>query len=534
MKQKLMNLFLLIWCCVPVLTAQTWKPVGEGITTDDLNAVCFSDDQTAFAVGKNATMLKSTDSGQTWNKMNHGATTKELCAIQFPTASIGYAAGIDGTLIKTTNGGSTWSNISTNLPVNAQAGKLLGMRFQDASNGFIVGDPGLILQTTDGGQSWHNCNSVVTDGYFRSIEFTNATTAYCVGNEGKVKKSTDGGVTWNYFEQECKTSTSCFGVNMSGGEFGGLYPGTYEAHYVYPTAADLDYFKTKNLNLIRFPFRWERVQHELDGPLNSFDIDKMKEFVQAAEDRNMPIILDMHNFARRQINKQDILIAVQITREQLANCWRQLAQEFKDYNNIWGYDIMNEPHDMWYGMRWHQIAQAVIDSIRTVDTKTPIIVSGDRWSSPAYNHWTIYNDTLYKLKDPANNLIFQAHLYFDKDQSGSYTKTVDGRKVPSTYEEEGAYPEIGVDRMKPFVKWLGDHGVRGFVGEYGIPDDAADLEKWGLVLENFLQYLYDNKIPGTYWSAGPRWGNDRLAVQPAHNVDRPQMRFIEKFTNCKE
>ena len=56
-----------------------------------------------------------------------------------------------------------------------------------------------------------------------------------------------------------------FGVNMSGGEFGGVYPGELGVHYGYPTAKDLDYFKEQGLMLIRFPFRWERLQPELYG-----------------------------------------------------------------------------------------------------------------------------------------------------------------------------------------------------------------------------------------------------------------------------
>ena len=252
-----------------------------------------------------------------------------------------------------------------------------------------------------------------------------------------------------------------------------------------------------------------------------------------AEDREMPIILDMHNFGRKTINGTQIVIATQVTKEHLGNAWRQLAEEFKDYNNIWAYDIMNEPYSMSWRMPWYNIAQTVIDSIRKVDTKTMIMISGDRFSSPY--HWRQYNDSLYKLVDPSDNLIFQAHLYFDDNFSGEYEKmNADGvTKSVSTYEEEGATPQTGVDRMRPFVEWLHEHNLRGFVGEFGIPSDAADIEKWGLVLENMLQYLYNNKIPGTYWSAGSRWGGYRLAVHPTENytVDRPQMKYLEKFTD---
>jgi endoglucanase len=525
----------------PALSAQNWEIVGEGITAGNLNAVCFVDEETAFAVGQNASMFKSEDKGLTWSKVNLEATVQELWAIQFPTPETGYASGASGTLLKTNDAGDTWTDISANLPANAQNGLLLGLHFKNADNGFIVGNPGLILQTADGGATWNSRNNTAADGYLRSIHFANNTTAYAAGNNGKIKISTDGGLTWQDHVPAEKPSNSdpktmlCFGVNLSGGEFGGIYPGTYNAHYAYPTEADLDYFKSKNLKLIRFPFRWERIQHTLDGPLNDFDLNLMKDFIQAAEDRNMPVIPDMHNFGRRSVNGQQIVIATQVTKEQLGNCWKQLATEFKSYNNIWAYDIMNEPYSMSWRMDWYDIAQTVIDSIRAVDMETMIMVSGDRFSSPY--HWETFNDSLYKLVDPANNLIFQAHLYFDDDFSGEYQKTnPDGSKSSSTYEEEGANPQTGVDRMRPFVEWVKRHNVRGFVGEYGIPADAADIDKWAIVLENMLQYLSDNKIPGTYWSAGPRWGAYRLAVQPSDNytTDRPQMQTLEKFTDIQE
>ena len=32
-----------------------------------------------------------------------------------------------------------------------------------------------------------------------------------------------------------------------------------------------------------------------------------------------------------------------LTKEHLADLWKKIATEFKDYKNIWGYDLMNEP-----------------------------------------------------------------------------------------------------------------------------------------------------------------------------------------------
>lgn len=328
-----------------------------------------------------------------------------------------------------------------------------------------------------------------------------------------------------------KTYTEYFGVNMSGAEFGGIYPGVDGTHYGYPTKKDLEYFKNKGLLMIRFPFRWERIQHEMNGPLIQSEINKMHTFMQAAEDLNMHVLLDMHNFGRYCIysdgvnsaNNQYVLIGnVRCTIENFCDVWKKLVSEFKDYKCLWGYDIMNEPYQMLKTTPWNVIAQEAIYAIREIDTIAPIIISGDEFSSA--RRWKEVSDNLKFLEDPHNNLVFQAHVYFDSDTSGSYTKG---------YDEDGATNNTGVQRLKPFIDWLKENNKRGFVGEYGVPDDDG---RWLDVLDAALKYLQDNGINGTYWSAGPRWGDYKLAVQPSDNytVDRPQMEVLTRYKTVKQ
>ncbi|WP_207532748.1 glycoside hydrolase family 5 protein [Desertivirga arenae] len=319
-----------------------------------------------------------------------------------------------------------------------------------------------------------------------------------------------------------------FGVNLSGAEFGTI-PGTLGTHYGYPTAADLDYFKAKGFKLIRFPFRWERIQPTTFGPLNSEELSRMKTFVEAAQSKQMLILLDMHNFCRRKMtsnNSDTVFVEIgdaSLPVEALGDVWYRLANEFKGYNNIWGYDMMNEPYALTKAT-WFNIAQKTINKIRTIDQKTTIVVSGDAFSSAS--KWKQVSDNLKDLIDPGNNLIFQAHTYFDKDAGGSYK---------GSYDTEAATENIGVERVTPFVDWLKTNKLRGFVGEYGVPDNDP---RWNVVLDRMLKYLSDNCVNGTYWSAGPRWGNYPLAVQPANGQDRPQMSTLMKYLftnpiNCK-
>lgn len=313
-----------------------------------------------------------------------------------------------------------------------------------------------------------------------------------------------------------------FGMNIAGAEFGANMPGEYNTDYAYPTAADLEYWHAKGIRLVRFPFRWERLQRNLDAGLDSFDLRKMKDFVAAAEKLDMQVILDLHNYCRRYVDGELSLIGHNgITYGQYASFWKKMAREFKGFGNIYGYGIMNEPYELPQDVRWFDMAQLAIDSIRTVDAAHTIIVGGNHWSSAA--KWQEVSDTLKYLEDPAGNLCFEAHCYFDQDNSGTYRYT---------YDEEGGTPGKGVELVRPFVEWLKANNLRGIVGEYGIPHNDP---RWETTLDNFLGYLSDNGVNGAYWASGSRWTEDAEMIVQTHKTveERPQLRVIEKYKETK-
>lgn len=306
-----------------------------------------------------------------------------------------------------------------------------------------------------------------------------------------------------------------FGVNLAGAEFGSVLPGVYGTHYTYPTAAEFDYYHGKGLDLIRLPFKWERVQGTLGGGLDPAELARLDTVVGYAAARGMKVVLDMHNYARRRESGTDYLIGTgPVTLAHFADVWWRLADHYKGNAAIHGYGIMNEP----YGTNgtWPAMAQTAVDAIRTVDLGTYVIVGGDSFSNAI--GWRAKNPNL-DIIDPVGRLIYEAHCYFDDNHSGTYDQSYDG---------EGAYPMIGVDRVTEFVEWLQERGAKGFIGEYGVPGDDA---RWNTVLDNFLAYLDANGVSGTYWAGGPWWGNYSLSCEPTNNftTDRPQMSVLEQY-----
>ena len=310
------------------------------------------------------------------------------------------------------------------------------------------------------------------------------------------------------------------GVHLCGGEFGeNKMPGTHGVDYTYPDAKEIGYFALKGFKMVNVPFRWERIQHAPGGPIERDEINELKRIVTTCSQNGMKVILSMHNFGRFKMYGQEYIIgSPQVTREHFKAIWKELAATFAPYGNIYAFNIMSEPHDM-MGYSWAASAQWAIDGIREVEKTKSIIIGGDDYSNPI--DWVKYSDNLKYLKDPSNKIVYDAHCYFDSDRSGRYHHD---------YTYDGAYDNIGIDRVKPFVDWLKRNNKKGIVGEFGVP--SYD-NRWLKVLDKFLAYLSEEKISGNYWAAGSWWYNYSLSIQPVYGTDKPQMFVLQKYMFAK-
>ena len=317
--------------------------------------------------------------------------------------------------------------------------------------------------------------------------------------------------------------TMQFGVNLAGAEFGQTFIGRYGTDYIYPTAAELDYYKSKGLTLIRLPFAWERMQPTLNSQLDGTQIGHMTAFLNAADARGMNVILDAHNYGRYGhgafsdvTNHGDVIGSKAVPIAAFADFWYRIAVEFQRHPSLMGYDLMNEPHDMGNPSVWPTAAQAAVNAIRRVDAARYVIIQGDDWATSAA--WLTSNNANLSVNDPAAHILYEAHQYFDHDDRGVYA---------GSYEQEGAYPTIGVDRLQPFATWLSQHRYNGLLGEYGVPNNDR---RWLTVLDHFLTAVRQHGMWGTYWAGGPLWRSYQLSCEPqANGTDAAQMTIVQKY-----
>ncbi len=306
------------------------------------------------------------------------------------------------------------------------------------------------------------------------------------------------------------------GVNISGAEFGEEHlPGVMNKDYIYPQKAeDFQYFANKGVRVVRLPIRWERVQHSAFEPLHQPDIDQIKKVIRVASQYDMKVIIDLHNFGRYYGHALSIQEA-----NQLADVWAKLAIALRAEPGVYGYELMNEPHDLPGGSKtWAGIVRVVITEIRKVDQTTLILIPGYEWQSS--RNWT-KNNPDFPLSGFDSNIAYSAHIYFDSNGSGRYEKS---------FDEDKRNTSVGVARSEDFRKWLDKHDAKGMFTEYGVPGTDS---RWLTIMDQFLESIQnDPNILGTvYWSSGPWWKNYPLSIEPREGMDRVQMLILQKYLN---
>jgi endoglucanase len=307
--------------------------------------------------------------------------------------------------------------------------------------------------------------------------------------------------------------TRFHGVNLPQAGFApGKIPGIHAKDYLWPSPSDIALYAGIGANIVRVAFLWERMQPALNQPLDQQELSRLDAIVDAAQERQVSVILDVHNYGlynKRLIGSTALPISA------FTDLWKRIALHYRDRPHV-VFGLMNEPHKH-DAEAWASIAQSAIDAIRQTGAKQTILVPGTKWSGA--HAWHSKNgrlsnaEALEAIEDPAHNIVFEVHQYFDADTSGTHATCVAA--------------DIGVKRLGAFTGWLRKTGHRGFLGEFGASKDPLCIE----ALDRTLKFMADNNdvwYGWTYWAAAKWFGNYMFNIYPPDPERYPQVTVLRR------
>ena len=143
-------------------------------------------------VGERGHVLVSTDNGASW-KQARVPTRALLTAVHMHDERTGFAVGHDATILRTGDGGDTWELVHR---APEEERPLLDVWFRDARAGFAVGAYGYFLATRDGGETWTSRQVSEDDFHLNALAPAGPRRLFIAAEAGVVYRSDDGGDTW--------------------------------------------------------------------------------------------------------------------------------------------------------------------------------------------------------------------------------------------------------------------------------------------------------------------------------------------------
>lgn len=317
-----------------------------------------------------------------------------------------------------------------------------------------------------------------------------------------------------------------FGVQVPG--FCNDFPGVLGRDFFLNSRTTFERLSEAGFDTFRIPFRWERIQPNLGGPLDPDGVQHLRLQMNLAHRVGGQVLLDLHNYGRytRHVDGEPIACGLNeefdgqilVGPDHLADLWARMAHAFSGQPGIIGYGLMNEPHDLPENA-WVLASQAAVAAIRDEGDHTRLYVAGERWSSSP--HWDLVNPSTPWIEDPQNKVTYEAHCYLDQDGSGEYHLS---------FEEELEYdPDLrtrAVERLEPFLKWLESNNAEGILGEFAVPTHD---HRWASLLPPLLHALDTRGVQTAWWAAGENWGDYPLSLQPGQEGARIKPAQVELF-----
>ena len=186
---------------------ETWVQARDVPTRNTITDITFTDDKVGFAVGHDATILKTEDGGESWMlKYIERRGENPLFGLDFSGPDYGIAVGAFSTVMETKDGGETW----TQRPL-VEGGyddfHLNGLFSDAAGNMYIPAEFGVVYKSTDGGRTFEGIQTPYEGSFWGGLPLANGDLLIW-GMRGNAYVSKDGASSWLRSETNTDRSIS--------------------------------------------------------------------------------------------------------------------------------------------------------------------------------------------------------------------------------------------------------------------------------------------------------------------------------------
>ena len=315
--------------------------------------------------------------------------------------------------------------------------------------------------------------------------------------------------------------------------------------------ADLRELASWGANHIRFQMNWDTfpqspadnaTRTEYSDWLDS-QLKRLDSLLPVCEKLGLQVVVDMHTpvCGRYPDSLTDPLIFKLFRdkncQQQFMEDWKIIAKKYANKKIIWGYDLLNEPHEGVVPselMNWRQLAENTVKEIRAIDPEAKIIYE------PAID--TLSKDIIQKkelIPLSYGNIAYSIHLYspieFTHQGVNNYPHPVNyPAKIGNTYWDINQQRKI----YQPLIDFQKKYQVPIYIGEFSVIRwaPAKDAEQ---CLKDFITIIEENSWNAAYhafrewngWSV--EFDSDYLNKNPVNYTTKRKQILLDWYAKNK-
>ncbi|GAL84525.1 retaining beta-glycosidase [Sporocytophaga myxococcoides] len=222
-------------------------------------------------------------------------------------------------------------------------------------------------------------------------------------------------------------------ILLRGMAFGNVVYNDNFSPSLHHSEIDLQRVHNLGMNAIRFYLNYKTFENDANPyTYKQSGWDWIDKNVEWAKNHGIFLILNMHvpQGGYQSTCGGDALWTNPENQKRLAALWKAIASRYKDEPQIGAYDILNEPTPSGSIQNWSNLAQRIIDSIRSVDNNHLIITERALALDCDYSYSDANNNYPQITEE---NLMYTVHLYDPYEfthQNLDWANTGEGGKYP--------------------------------------------------------------------------------------------------------
>lgn len=340
---------------------------------------------------------------------------------------------------------------------------------------------------------------------------------------------TDGSKIFDSYGNEVSlTGIAWFGNETPNNSYHGLWANTFDDI--------LDKVADNGFNILRVPLSVELVNEWRQG--NYPKADSINEYINpdlknknsleifdisiaTCKKKGIKVMLDMHRIING--SQSNIWTNEKYSVEDYEECWKWLAEHYKNDDTVIAVDLFNEPHGKAYRQEefakwdnstdinnWKYEAEKVGKQILDINPNLLIIIEGietypkegQDYSTKDINNFygTWWGGNLRGVKDyPVNIKKYENKIIYSPHDYGP------GVSSQPWFEKDFTKDSLYKDVWKPNWFYIQEENIAPLlIGEWGGVLDGSNNEKWLKYLADFIK---ENKINHTFWCVNPNSGD---------------------------